>query len=111
MEECLKSICGQHNFSAFMAAGSQASSTERNILRAELVWSRPDRLKFTYEADGFLRRMVRNLTGTIVEVGKGKRTARDFERIIRSGDRKQAGMTAPGRGLYLISVNYQQSRG
>jgi tRNA pseudouridine38-40 synthase len=66
-------------------------------------------MKFTYEANGFLRRMVRNLTGTIVEVGKGKRTASDFERIIRSGDRKQAGMTAPGHGLYLISVNYQQS--
>jgi len=107
MDECLKRICGRHNFSAFMATGSQASSTERNMLRAELVWLRPDRLKFTYEANGFLRRMVRNLTGTIVEVGKGKRTARDFDRIIRSGERKQAGMTAPGHGLYLISVNYQ----
>ena len=79
------------------------------MLRAELVQPRPDRLKFTYEANGFLRRMVRNLMGTIVEVGKGSRTANDFERIIRSGDRKQAGMTAPGHGLYLISVNYQQS--
>jgi tRNA pseudouridine38-40 synthase len=109
MLECLKRICGQHNFSAFMAAGSQASSTERNILRAELVWSRPGLLKFTYEANGFLRRMVRNLTGTIVDVGKGKWTATDFEHIINSGERKQAGMTAPGHGLYLISVNYQQS--
>ncbi len=92
-----------------MAAGSKASSTERNILRAELLWSRPGLLKFTYEANGFLRRMVRNLTGTIVDVGRGKWTAGDFERIIESGDRKQAGMTAPGHGLYLISVNYQQS--
>ena len=54
--------------------------------------------------------MVRNLIGTIVEVGKGKRTADDFERIIRSGDRKRAGMTAPGHGLYLISVNYREQR-
>jgi tRNA pseudouridine38-40 synthase len=53
--------------------------------------------------------MVRNLTGTIVEVGKGKRTVDDFERVIRSGDRKQAGMTAPGHGLYLISVNYRKN--
>ena len=78
------------------------------MLRATLG-ARPDRLKLTYEANGFLRRMVRNLTGTIVEVGKGKRTVGDFERVIRSGDRKQAGMTAPGHGLYLISVNYQEN--
>jgi tRNA pseudouridine38-40 synthase len=106
MKECLRRICGQNNFSAFMASGSGASSTERNMLRAELEQPQPDRLKFTYEANGFLRHMVRNLTGTIIEVGKGKWTTADFERIIESGDRKQAGMTAPGHGLYLISVNY-----
>ena len=109
MEECLKRICGRNDFSAFMASGSPASSTERNMLRATLERPLPDRLKFTYEANGFLRRMVRNLTGTIVEVGKAKRTVDDFERVIRSADRKQAGMTAPGHGLYLVSVNYQQS--
>ena len=109
MEECLKMICGLNDFSAFMASGSPTSSTERNMLRATLERPLPDRLKFTYEANGFLRRMVRNLTGTIVEVGKGKRTVDDFERVIRSGDRKQAGMTAPGHGLYLISVNYQEN--
>jgi len=109
MEECLKKIWGWNNFSAFMASGSQVSSTERNMFRAELVRGRPDLLKFIFEANGFLRHMVRNLTGTIVEVGKGKKTTGDFERIVRSGDRRQAGMTAPGHGLYLISVNYQQS--
>ncbi len=109
MEECLQRICGRNDFSAFMASGSPASSTERNMLRATLERPLPDRLTFTYEANGFLRRMVRNLTGTIVEVGKGKRTVDDFERVIRSADRKQAGMTAPGHGLYLISVNYRQS--
>jgi tRNA pseudouridine38-40 synthase len=106
MEQCLERIYGRNDFSAFMASGSQASSTERDILRAELDRPRPGRLKFTLEADGFLRRMVRNLVGTIVEVGKGKRTADDFERIIGSRDRKRAGMTAPGHGLYLVSVNY-----
>jgi tRNA pseudouridine38-40 synthase len=107
MEECLKMICGLRDFSSFMASGSPASSTERNMLRATVERPLPDRLKITYEANGFLRRMVRNLTGTIVEVGKAKRTVDDFERVIRSADRRQAGMTAPGHGLYLISVNYQ----
>jgi tRNA pseudouridine38-40 synthase len=106
MEQCLARIHGRIDFSAFMASGSQASSTEREIFRAVLDRPKPDRLKFTLEADGFLRRMVRNLIGTIVEVGKGKRTVDDFERIIRGKDRKLAGMTAPGRGLYLVSVNY-----
>jgi tRNA pseudouridine38-40 synthase len=110
MQDCLERVCGRKDFSAFMASGSGASSTERNMLRAELEQVHPDRIKFTYEADGFLRHMVRNLTGTIVEVGKGKRTTADFVRIIGSGDRKQAGMTAPGHGLYLISVNYQGSQ-
>ena len=109
MAECLRRICGRNDFSAFMASGSPTSSTERNMLVATLERPQPDRLKFTFEANGFLRRMVRNLTGTIVEVGKGKRTVDDFERVIRSGDRKQAGMTAPGHGLYLISVNYQEN--
>jgi tRNA pseudouridine38-40 synthase len=108
MRECLERVSGRCDFSAFMASGSAASSTERNMFRAELEQPRPDRIKFTYEADGFLRHMVRNLTGTIVEVGKGMRTAADFERIVGSGDRRQAGVTAPGYGLYLISVNYQR---
>lgn len=106
MEDCLEMIRGRNNFSAFMASGSQVSTTERNMLRAEFERPWPNRLKFTFEANGFLRHMIRNLMGTIVEVGKGKRTVDDFERIIGSADRKQAGMTAPGRGLYLVSVNY-----
>jgi tRNA pseudouridine38-40 synthase len=109
MQECMKRICGRNDFSAFMASGSQSSSTERNMLRAVLDRRWPDRLKFTFEANGFLRRMVRNLVGTIVEVGKAQRTPDDFERVIRSGDRKLAGMTAPGHGLYLVSVNYLDS--
>lgn len=109
MKNCLKRICGENDFSAFMASGSEVSSTSRNMLRAELEQIEPGRLKFTYEANGFLRHMVRNLTGTIVEVGKGKKTPEDFERIIASRDRRQAGITAPGRGLYLISVNYGQN--
>jgi tRNA pseudouridine38-40 synthase len=108
MRQCLRRVCGVNDFSAFMASGSGASSTERNMFRAELERIRPDRIKFIFEADGFLRHMVRNLTGTIVEVGKGKWTAADFDRIIGSGDRRQAGMTAPGHGLYLISVNYAE---
>ncbi|MHC1727381.1 MAG: tRNA pseudouridine(38-40) synthase TruA [Syntrophobacteraceae bacterium] len=108
MEECLKMICGRNDFSAFMASGSPVSSTERIMFRAVLEQPAPDLLKFTYEANGFLRHMVRNITGTIVEVGKGKRTPVEFARIIEGGDRKKAGITAPGHGLYLMYVNYSR---
>ncbi len=106
MEECLRMIRGLNDFSAFMASGSPVNSTERNMFRAFMEQPRPDHLKFTYEANGFLRHMVRNLTGTIVEVGKGKRTPEDFARILASKDRRKAGATAPANGLYLISVCY-----
>ncbi|MCE5334013.1 MAG: tRNA pseudouridine(38-40) synthase TruA [Desulfobacteraceae bacterium] len=106
MEECLGMILGVNDFSAFMASGSPVNSTERNMFRATLEQPGPDSLKFTFEANGFLRHMVRNITGTVVEVGKGKRTPEDFARILRGRDRRQAGATAPAAGLYLMSVNY-----
>lgn len=106
MEECLTSICGLKNFSAFMTSGSPVSSTERRLLRAAIERPQPDFLKFVFEANGFLRHMVRNLTGTLVEVGKGKRTPEEFAAILESGDRRKAGMTAPAHGLYLVSVKY-----
>ncbi len=106
MEECLKLICGMKNFSAFMTSGSPVSSTERHIMRTAIERPGADFLKFVFEANGFLRQMVRNLTGTLVEVGKGRRTPEEFAAILESGDRRKAGMTAPAHGLYLVSVNY-----
>ncbi|MFZ2445337.1 MAG: tRNA pseudouridine(38-40) synthase TruA [Syntrophobacteraceae bacterium] len=106
MEECLRIIRGVNDFSAFMASGSPVSSPERNLLRAEIERPRPDYLVLVFEANGFLRHMVRNITGTLVEVGKGKRTPEDFSRILDGRDRRKAGITAPAHGLYLMSVKY-----
>ncbi|MEM5788637.1 MAG: tRNA pseudouridine(38-40) synthase TruA [Syntrophobacteraceae bacterium] len=106
MLECLSAACGQRDFASFMTSGSAVSSTVRNLLRAELHRPGPDYLKLIFEGDGFLRHMVRNLTGTIVEVGRGKRTPDDFVRILSEKDRRKAGMTAPAHGLYLMAVNY-----
>ncbi len=108
MVECLEAITGLHDFSAFMAAGSSVNSTERTVRRAELGQAGPDRLKFGFEANGFLRHMVRNLVGTLVEVGKEKRSPEDFLDVLASGDRKKAGMTAPAHGLFLAAVHYPE---
>ena len=64
-------------------------------------------LIFQIEADGFLRYMVRNIAGTLVDVGLEKLTPHDFKRILDSRDRSQASATAPARGLTLIKVNYE----
>lgn len=107
MRACLGTLLGVHDFSAFMAAGSSVSSTERRMLQTGLEQPDPDHLVFTFEADGFLRYMVRNLVGTLVEVGRGKRGPEEFSLILAGGDRKSAGMTAPAHGLYLLAVHYE----
>jgi tRNA pseudouridine38-40 synthase len=106
MTECLESIVGLHDFSAFMGAGSSVNSTERRIFQATLEAPDADHLVFAFEANGFLKHMVRNLVGTLVEVGKGRFTPGDFLGILAGKDRRQAGMTAPAHGLYLVSVRY-----
>ena len=107
MRACLASIVGLHDFSAFMAAGSPVNSTERDLYRAEIEACDAHHLVFLFEANGFLRHMVRNLVGTLVAVGKGKLAPSDFSAILASRDRRQAGMTAPAHGLYLVSVRYE----
>ena len=106
MEECLERIRGLHDFAAFMASGSPVKSSERCIFRAELYSPADHRLHFTFEANGFLRHMIRNLVGTLVEAGRGKLTPDDFSAILAGKDRRMAGMTAPARGLCLIAVHY-----
>ena len=74
----------------------------------EAEWSIEEKkfLHFTIEADGFLKHMVRNIVGTLAEVGRGKISVQDFERILGARDRRQAGITAPAQGLFLVEVKY-----
>ncbi len=111
MEECLQGIVGRHDFSAFMGAGSSVTSTEREIYQAVLRVPDEDHLIFRFEANGFLRHMVRNLVGTLVDVGKGRLKPAAFQAVLAGRDRRQAGMTAPARGLYLVSVRHEESLG
>ncbi len=111
MRLCMPMICGRRDFAAFMASGSSVKSTERHIYRAEVERAGDDHLKFLFEANGFLRHMVRNLVGTLVDVGRGKRTPEDFSHVLAGGDRRRAGMTAPAHGLYLVSVHYNDHAG
>lgn len=106
VEQCLQLITGRHDFSAFMGAGSSVKSTERWVYRAQLRVPEPRHAVFVFEADGFLKYMVRNLVGTLVDVGKGKLTPTAFNEVLAGRDRRLAGMTAPAHGLCLVAVIY-----
>jgi tRNA pseudouridine38-40 synthase len=106
MQSAILHIIGRHDFKAFEGTGSPRAHTNRHIMAAELLESDNRLLTFRIEADGFLRFMVRNIVGTLVDVGLGKTTAAEFKQILKSGDRTRAGATAPARGLCLMEVKY-----
>jgi tRNA pseudouridine38-40 synthase len=103
-------VVGSHDFRSFArtrpdGSRSEETSTVRRVLGAELRRA-GRRLLFTIEADGFLHHMVRNIAGTLLEVGRGRFSVDQFEALFDKRDRRAAGFTAPARGLILIRVRY-----
>ena len=105
MRAAIDCIIGTHDFSAFEGAGSPRTHSRRTVMRAE-VTQQGDMVLLEYKADGFLRHMVRNITGTLVAVGLGRIPIDEFQSILQSQDRARAGVTAPAQGLFLVSVQY-----
>ncbi len=114
IQSCLDELCGTHDFSSFETAGSRDKNHlggrggERTIFKAESEEREQHSLRLVLTGDGFLRHMVRNITGTVLEVGRGRRTLAEFVEILRCRDRNQAGATAPSCGLSLVKVHYQK---
>lgn len=109
MTGSLDVILGEHDFAAFMGAGSSVKSTVRILMEAIITEQARDLLVFRFTASGFLRHMVRNLVGTVVDVGRGKLKREDIQAILESRDRRNAGMTAPAAGLFLEQVHYRRA--
>ena len=105
MRRAAKELTGRHSFRAFASESFKEKSYVRNLSRLSIN-KEGDLLKFTFEADGFLYNMVRNIMGTLLEVGRGKRTPEDVRRVLKSGERRLAGPKAPPHGLYLEHVFY-----
>lgn len=105
MNQALGDIVGTHDFSAFRAAGSAPTDPVRTIYEAVCV-KNGDHLIFSFWGNGFLYHMVRNIMGTVVNVGKGKISPALFAEIMAGKDRRKAGATAPAQGLYLKEVYY-----
>ena len=106
MRNAMNHILGTHDFSAFRAAGGAPMSPVRTMYETTVERKDGGIIEFRIHGSGFLYHMVRNLIGTLVNVGLGRMTPDDFKRIMDSGDRQNAGATAPACGLYLYKVEY-----
>ncbi len=109
MREAAAALCGTHDFSAFMAAGSKITDPVRAVFSCE-VRRAPDgqTLEIEAAADGFLYHMVRIISGTLLEIGRGAREPESVAALLKNRDRSEAGPTAPACGLYLKRVKYPE---
>ncbi len=106
MQEAALALIGVHDFSSFQASDTDATNAVREVFRSEWRAEKGNFLSFTIEGNGFLRYMVRNIVGTLLDVGKGRTSGEEFRRILAACDRRQAGQTAPPQGLFLVKVSY-----
>lgn len=118
MQKEAKTLLGKHDFKAFTASANSTRDTIRRIKRISIkksschlplvlcVPNSSDFIHIIIEADGFLYNMVRNIVGTLIEIGRGKMPSGSIKKILNSRNRKLAGPTAPACGLCLVKVKY-----
>jgi tRNA pseudouridine38-40 synthase len=106
LEEALHSLRGRKDWSGFTGSACTVDNRVRDLAEARYDEGPGGEGWFTFEADGFLTHMVRNIVGTLLEIAGGRLEAGRIEEIIRSGDRRLAGPTAAAKGLFLWGVQY-----
>ena len=110
MERAASFLTGTHDFTSFCGNKKMKKSAVRTV-HAIRFSEEAGELRIDYEGNGFLQGMVRILTGTLVEIGEGKRRHEDAARALAAKDRAEAGFTAPPQGLTLLSVVYEDGYG
>ncbi|KAF0120997.1 MAG: tRNA pseudouridine38-40 synthase [bacterium] len=106
MKKAVQCLIGKHDFSSFKASGCNSHNPIREVYDISLDKDTKGFIIFEIEANAFLKQMVRNIVGTLADVGKGKIGVSEFEEILRAKDRKKAGITAPPQGLFLVKIKY-----
>ncbi|MES2746588.1 MAG: tRNA pseudouridine(38-40) synthase TruA, partial [Bdellovibrionota bacterium] len=109
MKEASRAFAGRHNFKSLAAMDGSAKTFERTILDIQWAHKGENLVEIYLLGEGFLKQMVRNLVGTLVEVGQGKRTPGEMALILAAQDRTKAGMTAPANGLSLVEIHYEEA--
>ncbi len=110
MQEAANTLRGEHDFSAFRAAGCQASTPVRVISDLNITRNE-DWISIDITANAFLQHMVRNIAGLLVAIGQGDEDPAWAKDVLDSRDRTKGGIAAPAHGLTLIRVDYPQSFG
>ncbi len=122
MRAAAETLIGEHDFASFQGSGATVVSTVRILQTVAIFPLREAPLSLTlshkgrgekgeelcirFIGNGFLKQMVRNIVGTLVEVGQGRRQPEEMREILLAKDRRRAGITAPPQGLYLVCVEY-----
>jgi tRNA pseudouridine38-40 synthase len=105
MQKAALMFVGRHDFSSFQGADRIETRSIREVSRLD-IHKRKTLIRFTIEANSFLKHMVRNIVGTLVEIGRGKMDIEEFKKVIEAKDRTKAGPAAPAHGLFLREVKY-----
>lgn len=105
MKEAAEHMIGTKDFAAFCGNRHMKKSTVRSVYEIRFQETEEE-LQIIYNGNGFLQNMVRIMTGTLIEVGEGKKKPEDIPSIIASKNRERAGFTAPAQGLTLMEVKY-----
>lgn len=106
MREAAAYLEGTHDFSVFATADITVKTTVRTVKRVHVRKTREGIILVEIEGDGFLKRMVRMITGTLVETGRGKLAPEEFGQILAEGQKTKNVLTAPPSGLFLKKVIY-----
>lgn len=105
IEAAARELVGEHDFTSLRATDCDSNTPVRELRSLDVIKD-SDRIRLSLKAGGFLRHMVRNIAGTLVEVGRGRFSPEDMKAILEARDRTKAGPTAPPQGLYLVKVEY-----
>jgi tRNA pseudouridine38-40 synthase len=108
IEKAAKNFLGTHDFTSFANEahlGACAKDPVRTLKRLDIVHE-DGGIRLEFEGDGFLYKMVRNITGFLVDVGRGRRAAKDVETLFKAKNRQLASKAAPACGLFLVQVHY-----
>jgi tRNA pseudouridine38-40 synthase len=105
IKEAMNLLIGTHDFTSFCSAKTEVKDKIRTLYHVELI-EEDEELIFRFVGNGFLYNMVRILVGTLLEIGQGKIMPQEIQKMFEKQDRTLAGKTAPGHGLYLWKVTY-----
>ncbi|MCK0130605.1 tRNA pseudouridine(38-40) synthase TruA [Flavobacteriaceae bacterium F08102] len=108
MNDCAALLLEYTNFKCFSKVKTDVRTYNCKVTEAKWVLN-GEELVFVISADRFLRNMVRAIVGTLLDVGTGKKSIKDFMEILKSQDRRQAGLSVPAKGLFLTQVNYPEN--